>query len=83
MENTTIDVEEVPDTGDYLPIDEEYDIIDEEEEKKTEFFDVSKELNQKVEKITTPYLTKYEKNTINIIACTAIKHGSNTYNCGW
>lgn len=61
MENTTIDIEEVPDTGDYVPIDEEYDIIDEEEEKQTEFFDVSKELNQKVEKITSPYLTKYEK----------------------
>lgn len=61
MEDTTIDIEDVPDTGDYLPIDEEYESIEEDEEEKPEMVDISQTLSQKTEKQTTPYLTKYER----------------------
>ena len=61
MDDTTIDIEEVPDTGDYLPIDKEYELVEEKKEEELEIVDISKTLSDKVEKVTTPYLTKYEK----------------------
>jgi len=60
MDNTTIDIEEVPDTGDYLPIDEDYESIEKEEEEP-KIVDISETLSTKVEKVTNPYLTKYER----------------------
>lgn len=62
-DDTTIDIEEVADAGEYLDEDEVYeDIEEEEEEYEIKIIDHS-ETQQKLfkEKTTIPYLTKYEK----------------------
>ncbi len=63
MDDNTIDIEEVADAGDYLPIEEEYeDIEDKEDDYDIKVIDYSQTLkNVTKEKITIPCLTKYEK----------------------
>lgn len=59
----TIDIEEVADSGDYLPLEEVYEEFDEEELKLvSEVVDYSQTLQNLGKPIETiPYLTKYEK----------------------
>jgi DNA-directed RNA polymerase I, II, and III subunit RPABC2 len=61
MDDATIDIEEVPDNGDYLQTDEEYESFDEKEYDEPEVVDVSKTLSETIKKTTNPYLTKYER----------------------
>lgn len=63
FDDETIDIEDVADTGDFLPLDEEYeDMILEEDKYLSTVIDYS----QTMEKInkpnrTIPFMTKYEK----------------------
>lgn len=61
MDDATIDIEEVPDNGDYLQTDEEYESFDEKEYDEPGVVDVSKTLSETIKKTTNPYLTKYER----------------------
>ncbi len=62
-DDTTLDIEEVADAGEYFEEEEEYeDIIEEEEDYESKVIDHI-ETKQGIfkEKTTIPYLTKYEK----------------------
>lgn len=78
MDDETIDIEEVSDAGEYLPIEEEYPGIEEiEAEYGSEISDYTETLQGlDKEKITPPYLTKYEKSMLIGTRTQALNTGS-------
>ncbi len=63
MDDDTIDIEEVADAGEYLPLEEDYeDIVEKEDDYESKIIDQSQTLIKLTQKkITIPRLTKYEK----------------------
>ncbi len=77
MDDTTIDIEEVADSGHYLLLEENYeDIAIKEKDYEPDIVDYTETLKEITKKTTIPYLTKYERTRLIGVRAQQLNTGS-------